>query len=225
MRAQTETALIDCDAILFVIDARAGITPTDRHFAAAVRRVGKPIILVANKAEGRPGATAPMRPSAWASAIRSPFSAEHGEGLSELYDALLAALPPAARLDEDEDDEPAPLVLGEEEDGSESIRQNRCASRCWGGRTLASRRSSTASSARTGCSRGRSPASPATALASRRSGADGSSSSSTRRASDGARASSRRSRSSRSPTRCAQCALQKSWCFCSTLRSRSKNRT
>src|SRR5215472_18659363 len=51
MRAQTEAALIDCDAILFVIDARAGLTPTDRHFAAAIRRAGKPIILVANKAE------------------------------------------------------------------------------------------------------------------------------------------------------------------------------
>jgi GTPase len=47
------------------------------------------------------------------------FSAEHGEGLGDLYDALLEALPPAARLDPDEDEEPAPLVLGEEEDGTE----------------------------------------------------------------------------------------------------------
>ena len=55
MRAQTETALLDCDAILFVIDARAGITGADRHFAAALRRAGKPIIVVANKAEGLAG--------------------------------------------------------------------------------------------------------------------------------------------------------------------------
>src|SRR5260370_27107615 len=57
MRAQTETALSDCDAILFVVDARSGLTAADRHFAAAVRRAGKPVICVANKAEGFAGAT------------------------------------------------------------------------------------------------------------------------------------------------------------------------
>ena len=55
MRAQTEAALIDCDAMLFLIDARAGVTGGDRHFAQAVRRSGKPVILVANKAEGQGG--------------------------------------------------------------------------------------------------------------------------------------------------------------------------
>ena len=48
-----------------------------------------------------------------------PLSAEHGEGLGELYDALVEVLPPAARLDPDEESEPEPLTLGEEEDGSE----------------------------------------------------------------------------------------------------------
>ena len=71
MRAQTEAALEDCDAILFVVDARAGLTSADRHFAQAVRRAGKPIIVVANKAEGGAAATASMTPSASASAIRS----------------------------------------------------------------------------------------------------------------------------------------------------------
>ena len=119
MRAQTETALLDCDAILFVIDARAGITAADRHFAAAIRRVGKPIIVVANKAEGMAGRDGAYE--AFGLGLGDPiaFSAEHGEGLGELYDALLEALPPAARLDPDEDDEAEPLVLGEEEDGSE----------------------------------------------------------------------------------------------------------
>src|SRR5215471_17289337 len=55
MRAQTETALLDCDAVLFLVDARAGITAADRHFGAAVRRAGKPIVVVANKAEGLAG--------------------------------------------------------------------------------------------------------------------------------------------------------------------------
>ncbi|MBV8105337.1 MAG: 50S ribosome-binding GTPase, partial [Hyphomicrobiales bacterium] len=119
MRAQTETALLDCDAILFVIDARAGITAADRHFAAAVRRAGKPIIVVANKAEGMAGRDGAYE--AFGLGLGDPiaFSAEHGEGLGDLYDALLEALPTAARLDPDEEEEPAPLVLGEEEDGSE----------------------------------------------------------------------------------------------------------
>ena len=119
MRAQTETALIDSDAILFVIDARDGITSTDRHFAAAVRRAGKPVIVVANKAEGTAGRDGVYDAYGLGLGQPIPFSAEHGEGLSDLYDALREALPPEARLDPDEDDESAPLVLGDEEDGSE----------------------------------------------------------------------------------------------------------
>ena len=119
MRAQTETALTDCDAILFVIDARAGITASDRHFAAAVRRAGRPVIVIANKAEGMAGRDGAYE--AFGLGLGDPilFSAEHGEGLSELYDTLLETLPPSARLDPDEEDDAEPLVLGEEEDGSE----------------------------------------------------------------------------------------------------------
>ena len=120
MRAQTETALGDCDAILFVVDARAGITPSDRHFATAVRRADKPIILIANKAESNAGRDGVV--DAYTLGLGEPiaFSAEHGEGLGELYDALRAALPAAARIDPDEDDDAPPLVLGEEEDGNEA---------------------------------------------------------------------------------------------------------
>jgi len=119
MRAQTEAALIDCDLILFVVDARAGLTPADRHFAHAARRAGKPIIVVANKAEGAAGRDGVYE--AFTLGLGEPiaFSAEHGEGLGELYDALAAVLPPEARLDRDEESEPEPLILGEEEDGSE----------------------------------------------------------------------------------------------------------
>ena len=119
MRAQTETAVLDCDAILFLVDARAGITAADRHFAAAVRRAGKPVIVVANKAEGLAGRDGAVE--AFGLGLGDPiaFSAEHGEGLGELYDALVEVLPAAARLDADEEDETEALVLGEEEDGSE----------------------------------------------------------------------------------------------------------
>ena len=119
MRAQTEAALIDCDAILFVVDARAGLTPTDQHFAQAVRRAGKPIIVIANKAESTAGKAGVYEVFGLGLGEPIAFSAEHGEGLSELYDALVEVLPAAARLDPDEESEAEPLVLGEEEDGSE----------------------------------------------------------------------------------------------------------
>jgi GTP-binding protein len=120
MRAQTEAALADCDAILFLIDARAGVTAGDRHFAQGVRRSGKPVILVANKAEGLAGRDGAYE--AFTLGLGDPvaISAEHGEGLSDLYDALAAVLPEDSRLDVESDDEAAPLVLGDEEDGSEA---------------------------------------------------------------------------------------------------------
>ena len=119
MRAQTEMALIDCDAILFVLDARAGVTNADRHFAQAVRRADKPIIVIANKAESTAGKAGVYE--AFSLGLGDPiaFSAEHGEGINDLYDALVEVLPAAARLDPDEENEAEPLILGEEEDGSE----------------------------------------------------------------------------------------------------------
>jgi GTP-binding protein len=118
MRAQTEAALAACDAILFLVDARAGLTPTDRHFAQLIRRAGKPILLVANKAEGKAGAVGAYEAFSLGLGEPLPLSAEHGEGLGELRDALAAVLPPEARDEESEEERP-PLELGEEEDGSE----------------------------------------------------------------------------------------------------------
>ena len=151
MRAQTEAALIDCDAILFVIDARAGLTAADRHFAQAVRRADKPIIVIANKAESNAGKAGVYE--AFSLGLGEPiaFSAEHGEGLSELYDALVEVLPAAARLDPDEESEAAPLILAKRRTAANSIPPSPCASPCSGARTRASRPSSTASSARIAC--------------------------------------------------------------------------
>ena len=120
MRAQTEAALIDCDAILFVVDARAGITEGDRHFAQRVRRSGKPVIVVANKAEGSAGRDGAY--DAFELGLGEPvaISAEHGDGLGDLYDALAAVLPQSAHETAEADEDAEPLVLGEEEDGSEA---------------------------------------------------------------------------------------------------------
>lgn len=88
MRAQTETAIAQADIVLVMVDARSGITPLDRSFATIVRRTGKRAILIANKSEGREREAGALE--AFALGLGEPvaLSAEHGEGLSDLYDAL-----------------------------------------------------------------------------------------------------------------------------------------
>jgi GTP-binding protein len=119
MRAQTEAAIADADAVLFLIDARAGLTPGDRHFAALLRRAGKPLILVANKAEGRAGEAGAFEAYDLGLGDPVPLSAEHGEGLADLYDAIREALPDKTEPAQVIDEKAAPPEFGEEEDGSE----------------------------------------------------------------------------------------------------------
>ncbi len=103
MRTQTELAVADADVALFVVDAREGVTPLDRIFAEVLRRHAKPVILAANKAEGR--AAESGIGEAYALGFGEPLaiSAEHGEGMSDLYD-VLAALEAGLELEPEEDD-------------------------------------------------------------------------------------------------------------------------
>lgn len=112
MRAQTETAIADADAVFLMFDSRAGLTPFDRAFAEIVRKSGKPTIVVANKSEGRKGGAGAME--AYALGLGDPIavSAEHGEGLSDLYDALREALPDQTKLPEEGDDDEEEIDLG-----------------------------------------------------------------------------------------------------------------
>jgi GTP-binding protein len=119
MRAQTEAAIADADAVLFLIDARAGLTPDDRHFAALLRRADKPLILIANKAEGRAGEAGALEAYDLGLGEPVPLSAEHGEGLADLYDAIRGALPEKTGPAQEIEAAIAPLQLSEEEDGSE----------------------------------------------------------------------------------------------------------
>ena len=89
MSAQAETAIGDADVVLFVIDARAGVTPTDKQFAERIRRKGKPVILVANKAESRAADAGLLEAFELGFGKPLAVSAEHGEGLDQIYDALL----------------------------------------------------------------------------------------------------------------------------------------
>jgi GTP-binding protein len=119
MRAQTEAAIELADAIFFVIDARIGVTPSDRHFAQLVRRADKPIILLANKAEGRQGDQGTYEAFGLGFGTPIPFSAEHGEGINELYEALIEALPELTQEDYEDEEDVVHRTFGEEEDGTE----------------------------------------------------------------------------------------------------------
>ena len=93
MRQQTEVAMAAADVVLFLIDARAGPLPADRSFADLVRRSAKRAILVANKSESRAAEAGILQ--AYELGLGDPVavSAEHGEGLADLYAALREALP------------------------------------------------------------------------------------------------------------------------------------
>lgn len=95
MQAQTAAAIAQADAVLFLIDARAGATPVDRTFANLVRKAGKPAILVANKSEGTAAEAGVLESYALGLGEPVALSAEHGEGLTDLYEALRAVLPEA----------------------------------------------------------------------------------------------------------------------------------
>ena len=89
MSAQSEQAIIEADVALLVVDGRAGITPVDEHFAKLLRKKKAKVILVVNKAEG--GKASSTITDAYKLGFGEPvaISAEHGEGLTELYDALV----------------------------------------------------------------------------------------------------------------------------------------
>jgi len=100
MRAQTERALADADVALMLIDARAGVTPLDEHFADVVRRGPTPVVLVANKCEGSAGEAGRFDAFALGLGEPLPISAEHGEGMGNLYDALAPYAGPEAGDDD-----------------------------------------------------------------------------------------------------------------------------
>lgn len=124
MRRLTERAVDEADICLFVIDARVGVTAADEYFADILRKRAKHVIVAANKAEGRAGESGAME--AWALGLGEPLriSAEHGEGMDDLYRALVPLAdrieaerptPIAAQTDVDLSDEDAETGEGAED--------------------------------------------------------------------------------------------------------------
>jgi GTPase len=108
MRESSTHAARLADLVLFVVDARLGITPADQQFAQWLRRQDKPILLVANKAEGRLASSSLL--DAYALGLGDPVgvSAEHGEGLADLMSEIVERLPPEDDGGEDGEDKPDP---------------------------------------------------------------------------------------------------------------------
>lgn len=113
MQEKTLQALEKADLILFVIDVRLGLLPLDEHFATLVRKSGKPTILVANKCEGRRTNLAATIAEAYRLGFDEPvaLSAEHGEGLQYLYEAMAPILPQASQDIVDEPEKSLQLAV------------------------------------------------------------------------------------------------------------------
>ncbi|AOX19434.1 ribosome biogenesis GTPase Der [Kozakia baliensis] len=112
MRASSESAVGQADLVLFCIDARAGVTPADAHFAAWLRKQNKPVLLIANKAEGAAATAEALE--AYSLGLGTPLalSAEHGEGIAHLMGEIADRLPEEVRaskarvLEDEEENEP-----------------------------------------------------------------------------------------------------------------------
>lgn len=123
MRRQTEQAVQDADVALLMIDARAGVTPLDAHFARWLRKEKTHAILLANKCEGKAGRPGLMEAYSLGMGEPVPVSAEHGEGLGDLYDALQPFADAADEEDAFEDEEGGQIhddIVEEAEDGAET---------------------------------------------------------------------------------------------------------
>ena len=110
MRAQTIAAVREADAALFLIDARAGVTPLDAEIARWLRTETTPVVLVANKAEGRAGEVGILESYELGLGEPVPFSAEHGEGVVDLFEQLQPHVE-AAEAEGEEEEAEHPLKL------------------------------------------------------------------------------------------------------------------
>lgn len=115
MRRQTDQAVEEADVALMLIDARAGVTPLDRHFADLLRKAKTPVILVANKCEGKAGEPGLYEAYGLGLGEPVPLSAEHAEGLSDLFFALKPYAEAAGALDDEEEGEFVEPVIDDEE--------------------------------------------------------------------------------------------------------------
>ena len=120
MREQSQLAVEEADVILFVLDGREGLTPSDEEVATMLRRVDKPVLYVVNKVDGPKQEEAMAEFYALGLDELHPVSAEHGLGVGDLVDAVLTHLPPA-KAPEPETEEVRLAVIGRPNVGKSSL--------------------------------------------------------------------------------------------------------
>lgn len=111
MRASTATAVDQADLVLFVFDAKSGLIPEDRHFGTWLRRKDRPVLVVANKAEGRGGIANAMEAYELGFGEPVAISAEHNEGVYDLMNEIASRLPDEEALPEDDENKPLHLAI------------------------------------------------------------------------------------------------------------------
>jgi GTP-binding protein len=119
MRAQTEAAIDDADLSLFIVDAKMGLTPVDKELAEMLRRRGKPVVLVANKSEARGSDSGFYDAYTLGLGEPVPVSAEHGQGMIDLRDAIVAAIGEERAFPEEDDEAETDVRVSEAEVGGE----------------------------------------------------------------------------------------------------------
>src|ERR1700756_1490363 len=124
MRTQTERAIDEADVALFVIDAREGVAALDEVFAEILRKRDKPVVLAANKAKGKAGDAGILEAFRLGLGEPVPISAEHGEGMAELY-AAIAAVAPDEDAEEDEAEKPVRIAIVGRPNAGKSTLVNR----------------------------------------------------------------------------------------------------
>ena len=121
MARQTRQAVDEADAVLFVVDTRAGLVPQDRAIADELRRSGRPVFLVVNKAEGMTSAMAGADFHALGLGDPLPVSAEHGDNVSDLMDLVLADIPVSDEADRQDDRHPRIAIVGRPNVGKSTL--------------------------------------------------------------------------------------------------------
>ena len=121
MARQAEQAIAEADVLLFLVDGRAGRTPHDEHIAARLRRAGRPVHLVVNKAEGLDRAIVAADFHALGLGDPLPVSAAHGDGIKQLVEIVLDTLPPDGDKESTDDDGPKVAIVGRPNVGKSTL--------------------------------------------------------------------------------------------------------
>jgi GTP-binding protein len=121
MARQAEQAMVEADAVIFIVDGRSGLTATDREIAQKLRRVATPVFLAVNKTEGMQPDTAVAEFHELGLGQPAPISAAHGEGVRELLELVLEQFPEEAPVEEPDAGHPRVAVVGRPNVGKSTL--------------------------------------------------------------------------------------------------------